>query len=103
MSKFPFPRINTRIGVHYFQDAVHYRTTNLRNWVPELHALGVSWLTLHAPNDRAIPEAFLKGLLDQNIESILQFKMPIDDPQPLEDSITLFSTHQETRSTRDHR
>jgi len=93
MSKFPFPRINTRIGVHYFQDAVHYRTTNLRNWVPELHALGVSWLTLHAPNDRAIPEAFLKGLLDQNIEPILQFKMPIDDPQPLEDSITLFSTY----------
>ena len=93
MSKFPIPKINTRLGLHYFPDTVHYRATNLKNWLPELHALGVSWLTLHAPSDRAIPEAFLKGLLDQNIEPILQFKMPIDDPQPLEDIITLFSTY----------
>ena len=93
MSKFPIPRINTRLGLHYFPDAVHYRTTNLRNWVPELHALGISWLTLHAPNDRAIPEAFLKGLMDQNIEPILHFKIPIDDPHQLEDNITLFSTY----------
>jgi len=93
MSKFPIPRINTRLGLHYFPDVVHYRTTNLKNWLPELNALGVSWLTLHAPSDRAIPEAFLKGLLDQNIEPILQFKMQIDDPQPLEDIITLLSTY----------
>ncbi len=67
-----------RIGFHYFPDALHYRDTDLAAWLPELRALGASWLTLVAPADRAIPEAFIRGLMAANIQPVLHFHLPLD-------------------------
>jgi hypothetical protein len=93
MSRFPIPRGNTRVGFHYFPDTDHFRATNLNSWLPELQALGTSWLALQAPSDRAIPERFLKGLLEHNIEPVLLLDLPIEKPPSLSDLGILFSSY----------
>lgn len=77
MEHFPTPPHNSRLGFHYFPDTLHYRESDLNTWVPELHSLGASWLTLTAPVERAIPEPFLRGLLAAGIEPILHFDLPL--------------------------
>ncbi len=70
----------SRLGFHYFPDTFHYRQSDLTTWLPELKALGASWLTLVAPIDRAIPEAFIKGLLQADIQPLLHFHLPLSHP-----------------------
>ncbi|HJW91752.1 MAG TPA: hypothetical protein VJ436_14025, partial [Anaerolineales bacterium] len=70
---FPTPANNTRLGFHYFPDTAHYRESDLHAWLPELQALGASWLVLLSPSSRAIPEQFLTGLIEAGIEPILHF------------------------------
>ena len=53
-----------RLGFHYFPDTLHYQNSDLNKWLPILQELGASWITLIAPIQRAIPESFLKGLID---------------------------------------
>lgn len=79
MANFPLPPRNTRIGFHYYPDTLHYRESDLHAWLPELRALGATWLTLVAPTDRAIPEYFLHGLLAAGIEPILHFRSAPED------------------------
>lgn len=74
MNTFPTP--NTKLGVHYFPDTLHYREMDLRAWLPELDALGVGWITLCTPTQRAIPETFLNGLISAQIQPILHFNLP---------------------------
>ena len=38
--------------------------------------LGAAWITLRAAPDRAIPEPFLRGLLDANIQPVVHFDFP---------------------------
>jgi hypothetical protein len=85
MEPLPTPQPNSRLGFHYYPDALHYRESDLTAWLPELKALKASWLTLVAPPDRAIPESFLRSLLDAGIEPILHFHMPIDPPVSVRD------------------
>lgn len=68
----------TRIGFHYYPDTVHYSERDLHTFLPELRALNVSWLTLVAPSQRAIPEYFINGLLASGIEPILHFHLPLE-------------------------
>lgn len=93
MSRFPIPKKNTRIGFHYFPDTDHFRTTNLHTWLPELKTLGTSWLPIQAPSDRAIPERFLIGLLEHNIEPILLLDLSIESPPSLSELGILFSSY----------
>ena len=74
------PFSNNRLGFHYFPDTFHYQQSDLRTWLPELKSLDASWLTLIAPNDHAIPEPFLRGLMDDGIQPILHIKLPLDKP-----------------------
>ncbi len=76
-----------RFGLHYFADSLHYRERDLEVWLPQLQSLGVAWLTLWAPQERAVPEYFIQGLLQAGIHPILHMLMPI-------------RTHTETASLR---
>jgi hypothetical protein len=62
----------SRLGYRYYSDALHYRDSDLQAWLPELQALGASWLVLETPADRAIPEFFIRALLDAGITPLLQ-------------------------------
>ncbi|MFN2299169.1 MAG: hypothetical protein ACK2UB_09995 [Anaerolineales bacterium] len=61
----------TGLGIHYFADDRHYRSKDLDLWIPEIQSMGLRWLALSGSLSRAIPEDFLKGLLDAGIEPIL--------------------------------
>lgn len=74
----PFPTHNSRIGFHYYPDTLHYREADLQTWLPEFSALGVSWLVLKSDANRAIPEAFLRALIQNGIEPVVQFDLSLN-------------------------
>ncbi len=74
-----------RIGFHYFPDFHHYQQSDLETWLPRLKNLGASWLVLHTPVTRALPESFIQGLLEADIEPILDFQFSPEKMPSLED------------------
>jgi hypothetical protein len=93
MDDQPVPRASTRLGFHYFNDSLHYRESDLQTWLPEIKACGASWLTLIAPQDRAIPEGFIRSLIQENIEPVLHFKLPLPNPPDKESLGLLFNVY----------
>jgi hypothetical protein len=93
MDRLITPPRNTRLGFHYFPDTLHYRESDLSAWLPEIKSLGVSWVVLMAPADRAIPESFLRGILSAGIEPILHFHMSLDTPPHIQELRLLFNTY----------
>lgn len=86
------------IGMHYLPDALHYREQDLQTWLPELQALGARSLTLIAPLERAIPEAFITNLIKNGIEPILHFPLSVnlnyqDEKNLDKDFSTLFENY----------
>src|SRR3990170_8488283 len=77
MPQFPQPPNNKRLGLHYFPDTYHYREDDLRAWSPLIRSTGITWLVLISPLHRAIPESFLRGLIDIGIEPVLHFYPPL--------------------------
>ncbi len=75
-----FPNRATRLGFHYYADSLHYRESDLAAWLPEFEALGVSWLVLRSDTTRAIPEAFINGLLSAGIEPVVHIPLALADP-----------------------
>jgi hypothetical protein len=70
----------SRLGLHYFPDTIHYRQSDLETWLPELHQLNVGWLVLRSETSRAIPEAFLDGLLQAGIHPLIEFNLSLTTP-----------------------
>ena len=93
MDSFPLPDNNTHLGFHYFPDTLHYREADSQAWIPELCALGASWLVLLASDNRAIPESFIRRLINANIQPILHFVLPLSKPPKAEEMKTLFETY----------
>ena len=82
-----------RFGFHYYADSVHYRESDLQTWLPQLTSLGVAWLTLIAPGDRAIPEVFIRGLLGAGIEPVLHFDLALENPPTRAELALLLETY----------
>ena len=93
MPTFHTPPNNNRIGFHYFPDTNHFRESDLYTWLPELKTLEASWLVLEAPVDRAIPEFFINGLIENGIEPILHFQLPLEQLLPPDDLHLLFKNY----------
>jgi hypothetical protein len=93
MKNLPVPQVNTRIGFTYYPDQDHYRESELQRWLPQLKALQASWLVLDTPVDRAIPEYFLRGLLQAGIEPVLHIRVPVEPPPPVQDLRLLSQTY----------
>lgn len=62
---------NNRIGFYYYPDDQHYTQSDLNLWLPVLQSMGASWLTIQGSPDRAIPETFVRGLIEANIKPII--------------------------------
>jgi len=86
------PQIN-RYGFYYFPDTLHYRENDIHTWIPELVELGASWLTLLAPIDRTIPEAFIRRVVEQGIQPVLHLPLPTIDPGRPEELSVLFNAY----------
>lgn len=73
-----------RLGFHYYPDERHYTDADLSAWLPALHALGARWLTLRGSAARAVPEPFVRGLLDAGITPIISLPLRIGTVRPAE-------------------
>jgi hypothetical protein len=93
MRKLPVTQNNTRLGLYYFPDTLHFRENDLRNWLPELEAMRISWLTIKTPLDRAIPEKFIRSLIDHEIEPILLLNLPLQAQSHKFNLSLLFDTY----------
>ena len=85
--------LNSRLGLHYFPDTLHYRDTDLQTWLPELQELGAGWLVLRTEHERAIPEQFLRGLKQAGVEPLVQFPFGLEDPPNLKETATLLEVY----------
>lgn len=82
----PMPHAHlSRLGFHYFPDDAHYRDVDLAAWLPELTALGASWLTLTGSLARAIPESFVRGLIENEIQPVIH--LPLDPVRRVDQDI----------------
>ncbi len=70
---------SNRLGLHYFQDTLHYSAQDLSVWLPELTRLNASWVVLLSDSNRAIPENFITGLVEAGIQPIVHFKLQLPD------------------------
>jgi hypothetical protein len=84
---------NSRIGFHYFPDTMHYRQQDSKIWLGELKSLHASWLILTAPVDRAIPEHFIRELIENNIEPVLHFNTDFHRPIKMNEFEPLLSAY----------
>lgn len=66
-----------QLGFHYYPDDKHYTGQDLSTWLPILASLGANWLTVKGSARRAIPENFIRGLLDSGIEPIIHIPHPV--------------------------
>lgn len=82
-----------RLGIHYFADEDHYHSADLELWMPVLEVLGVNWITLYAPADRAIPYEFITALIERDIQPILQFHLPLTETPPVEEFAPLLRAY----------
>lgn len=60
-----------RLGFHYYPDEAHFTQHDLEQWLPALLRLSASWLVLRGSTNRAIPEPFIRGLLEAGVRPIL--------------------------------
>ncbi len=78
-----------RYGFYYFPDTNHYRESDAHAWIPELLALGADWVTLLASPSRAIPEAFIRQLVEAGIRPIVHLPLPIN-AMDISNDVSLF-------------
>lgn len=87
------PAATGRLGIHYFPNTAHYHAADLELWLPKLSKLGVSWIVLRAPADRAIPEEFIIRLIQAGIQPILHFQLGLEKSASLEDLVPLLEAY----------
>lgn len=66
-----------RLGFHYFPDAEHYSQADLEQWLPILQEMRVGWLVIRSLLSRAIPENFIRPLIDAKFNLIVDFQHPL--------------------------
>ena len=80
----------TRYGFYYYPDFLHYTENDLHAWIPELRSLGASWITLLAPEDRAIPELFLRRIIEADIQPVVHIPLSTNRSGHSEELTTSF-------------
>lgn len=70
-------RLTSRIGFHYYPETTRFSDKELAFWLPELQALHASWVVLKSDLLRAIPENFIRGLIQAKINPIIQMNLDL--------------------------
>ncbi len=83
------------LGIHYYPDTLHYRQADLETWLPKLRALGIHWLVLQSDATRAIPEPFVRGLIEQEIQPIVHMHAPLTSPPTVDEVAPLLHAYRQ--------
>jgi len=82
-----------RLGFHYFPDTQHFRQHDLKIWLPRLQSMGARWLVLSTPTKRAIPEHFIRPLIEAEIQPLLHFRIQQSQLPSIDDLQLLLDTY----------
>jgi hypothetical protein len=85
--------VSGKVGFHYFPDTLHYRDSDLQTWLPELLGLGANWLILKSEIERAIPETFIRSLVENGIQPIVQFNLSLAKTPDIEEIRPLIESY----------
>jgi len=67
----------SKLGFHYYPDSLHFTQKDLDYWRPILSDLCAAWLTLQASPERAVPEFFVRGLVERGVQPIITIPAPV--------------------------
>ncbi|MFQ6000907.1 MAG: hypothetical protein ACE5LG_04480 [Anaerolineae bacterium] len=76
LEEYPRPKNDTGIGFRYYRDTRHYGEDDLDFWIPELKAMGVSWLILASDCAHPVPRFFIQELQLNDIEPVIGLHPP---------------------------
>jgi len=76
VEEYPRPKNNTYIGFCYYRDTHHYGEDDLDFWIPELKAMGASWLILLSDCAGPVPGFFIQELKHNDIEPVIGLHPP---------------------------
>lgn len=76
LEEYPRPKNDTGIGFRYYRDTRHYGEDDLDFWIPELKAMGVSWLIMLSDCAHPIPRFFIQELQLNEIEPVIGLHPP---------------------------
>jgi hypothetical protein len=68
-----------RLGFHYYHDQHHYTQADLDRWLPIFQSIQTTWLTLSGSCSQAIPEFFLRALINADIKPIIHLEASIGE------------------------
>ena len=85
--------LGKRLGIHYFADEEHYNQADLDLWLPVLQSLGINWIVLPAPLDRAIPQEFIEALVAAEVQPIVHLNIPLTSDRNVEDLAPMFRAY----------
>ena len=63
-------------GIYYSPTAGPYRQADLQAFLPHINATGAKWVMLKANSKRAVPEAFVRGLIDEGFTPVIHLDAP---------------------------
>ncbi len=69
--------ISNKLGFHYFLDVEHFKTSDSHLWVRKIREINANWLVIQNPQDRAIPEEFIRSFSDAGINLIINFNKDV--------------------------
>jgi hypothetical protein len=81
------------LGIHYFEDGLHYRQEDLHQWLPILRSLNLPWLILQSSARSSIPETFVRTLIDHNIQPTIHFQPALAAAPTTQEFLLLFKIY----------
>ena len=85
--------ITNRIGFHYFLDVEQFKKSDSNLWLPKLAKINAKWLVIQNPEDRAIPEEFIRSFSDAGINLIINFNKDIKSDANLSELSILLNVY----------
>jgi hypothetical protein len=74
-----------RLGIHYFPDSDHYSRSDMDLWLPVLKSIGIDWIVLQAPLDRAISQEFIEVMVSHQIQPIVHLNVPLTEERNVDE------------------
>lgn len=65
----------SKVGVQYFEDNLHFKTSDVNHWKGSFQSLVIKWIVLPSQVDIAIPEPFIQNFLDNGVNPVIHLKV----------------------------
>ena len=85
--------ISNKLGFHYFLDVEQFNPADSNLWIQKLQEINAKWLVIQNPQDRAIPEEFIRSFSDAGINLIINFNEDVSSDVDLSSLTTLLNVY----------